>query len=109
MAIFTTYAEVLTPEHVQYKMYAAGIRKNPPGRLLSDVLAQTRGVWEIPLSLAAEVKDNIRRAAELSNDRELLRIASLPKVPVSLEHLRSLDPQTTRIVIGHTVTYTEDE
>lgn len=109
MATFASYAEVLTPEHTQYKMYAAGIRKNPPGRLLSDVLAQTHGVWEIELTLPIDVQDNLRRAAELSGDRALLQIASLSKVPVSLAHLRDLNPETTRIVLGHRVTYTEDE
>jgi hypothetical protein len=109
MANFTAYAEVLTPEHSQYKMYAAGIKKNPPGRLLRDVLAQTRGVYEIGLPLPAEMRDNMRRVAELSGDSELLRIANLSKVPVSLEHLRGLDPETTRIVLGHMINFTEDE
>jgi hypothetical protein len=32
--------------------------------------------------------------AELTSDQELLRIAELPEVPVSLENCRDLDPQT---------------
>jgi hypothetical protein len=40
----------------------------------------------------------MREVAELTADDELLRIAELPEVPVSLENCRRLDPQT-RVVI----------
>ena len=36
----------------------------------------------------------IRAVAGLTSDDELLRIADLPDVPVSLENCRQLDPQT---------------
>ena len=41
-----------------------------------------------------------RTYAELTSDDDLLRIAELPEVPVSLEHLRHVEPQT-RIMVGY--------
>jgi hypothetical protein len=38
MAKIVEFAEVLTPEHTQYKEYAAGIKTTPPGVRLGDVL-----------------------------------------------------------------------
>lgn len=109
MATFRTYAEVLTPDHIQYKMYKAGIKKNPPGHLLQTLLERTGGVYEVQHVLPDRVKEEIRKVAELSSDQELLRIASLPRIPVSLEQFRHADPKTTRIVLGHILSYTEDE
>ncbi len=37
---------------------------------------------------------------EFREDDELLRASGLPEVPVSLEHLRHVDPQT-RILVGY--------
>lgn len=109
MARFTSYAEVLTPDHIQFKAYSAGIRKNPPGRLLADLLRKTGGAYEFQLDLPPAFRDDIRRVGELTTDQELLDIASQAKAPVSLEHLRHLDPQTTRIVFGHRLQYTPEE
>jgi|ERR1022692_5131163 hypothetical protein len=109
MATFTAYAEILTPDHTQFKAYEAGIRKNPPGLLLQDVLRQTGGVYEIELDLPEKFREQIRQVAELTSDEKLIDIASLPKAPVSLEHLRHLDPRTTRIVCGHQLTYAPGE
>jgi len=50
--------------------------------------------------LTPKFREDIRAIAELASDAELLRIAELPAVPVSLEHLRHVDPQT-RIVVGY--------
>jgi hypothetical protein len=109
VARFTAYAEVLTPDHIQYKAYQAGIRKNPPGRILADLLEKTGGVYEFELDLSEEFRGDIRRVAQLTGDQELLEIASRPAAPVSLEHLRHLDPQKTRIVLGHRLDYTQEE
>jgi hypothetical protein len=108
MATLTAYAEILTPDHIQFKAYQAGIRKNRPGVLLADLLRQTGGVYEVQLDLSPGFREEIRQVAELMSDEELLRIASLLKAPVSLEHLRHVDP-TTRIVLGHRLSYTEEE
>ncbi len=109
MATFTAYAEILTPDHIQSKAYAAGIRKSPPGILLQDILRQTGGVYEVELDLPEKFREEILKVAELTSDEKLIHIASLPKAPVSLEHLRHADPRTTRIVLGHQLTPTPEE
>lgn len=108
MATFTGYADVLTPEHVLYKMYAAGIKKTPPGHRLADILERTKGIYEIELRIPEDLRNDLRRVAELSSDKELLAIADRGKAPVSLEHLRGMDPQTV-IVYGHNLIYTPEE
>lgn len=109
MAKFTAYAEILTPDHMQFKAYKAGIRKNPPGVLLEDLLKQTGGVYEVQFDLPVSFREELRQVAELTSDEELLHIASLPKAPISLEHFRHLDPLKTRIVLGHRLMYTPEE
>jgi hypothetical protein len=98
MASFGTSAEVLRPDHPLMKMSTASPGRRPPGVVLADLLARTGGVYETTTPLTAEFRDDIRAVAELTSDDHLLAIAELPEVPVSLEHLRELDPQT-RVVI----------
>ena len=99
MATFTTYAEPLEPDHAQMKLYEMGTLTRLPGEWLGDVLRRTGGVYEIAFPLTPEFRKDIREAAELASDAELREIAERSAVPVSLEHLRQLDP-LTRIVFG---------
>lgn len=108
MAIFTGYAEVLTPQHTQHRAYVAGIKETPPGIRLADILSRTGGAYEVELGLPEDFRQEIRQVAELSSDRELLAIADRGRASVSLEHLRGLDPQT-KIVCGHRLNYTPEE
>ena len=98
MATFSTYAEVLRPDHVMMKMYRAGVEKQHPGVVLADLLRQTGGAYETTTPLTDKFRGYIREVAELTADDELLRIAELSQVPVSLENCRQLDPQT-RVVM----------
>ena len=98
MATFSTYAEVLRPDHVMMKMYRAGVEKQHPGIVLADLLRQTGGAYETTTPLTERFRGYIREVAELTADDELLRIAELSQVPVSLENCRQLDPQT-RVVM----------
>ena len=92
MATFRTSAEVLMPDHPLMKL---GWKTNrPPGVVLADVLRQTGGVYETTTPLTEKFREDIRAVAELTSDDELLRIAELPEVPVSLGNCRQLDPQT---------------
>ncbi len=109
MATFTTYAEVLTPDHPQMKAYLAGIKKNPPGQLLKDVLQHTGGAYEITLRMSPDFQGNVRRVAELTHDEALSRVADQSEVVVPLEHLRHLDPDTTTIVFGFRLDYAPGE
>lgn len=99
VATFTTYAEALEPDHAQMKLYEMGTLTRLPGELLGDILRRTGGVYQTTFPLTPDFRRDIRQAAELTSDAELLGIAGLSAVPVSLEHLRHLDPQT-RIVLG---------
>ena len=86
MATFRTSAGVLTPDH-------------PLGFVLADVLRQTGGAYQTTTPMSGKFRDCIRAVAKLTSDDELLRIAELPEVPVSLENCRQLDPQTRVVMI----------
>jgi hypothetical protein len=110
MATFRAYAKVLEPDDPSMRIYQAGLRScpRPPGHLLADVLRRTGGSYETATPLLPWLRDDIREVAELTSDAELLAIAELTEVPVCLEHLRGLDPQT-RIVIRAELRYEGDE
>jgi hypothetical protein len=110
MAIFRAYAEVLGPDDPAVRIYEAGFRTCPgePGHLLADVLRRTGGVYATTTPLSPSLRDDIRDVAELTSDADLLAIADLTEVPVSLEHLRGLDPQT-RIIIRRELRYEAGE
>jgi len=123
MATFTTYAEILRPDHPMLKISKAVATWRPsryrpaaieqamraePGVVLGDVLQQTGGTYQTTTRLTPKFRADIREIAELAPDDQLLRIAELPEVPVSLEHLRHADPQT-RIVVGYRLGVTPAE
>jgi hypothetical protein len=123
VATFRTYAEVLRPDHPMMKNYNAAITWRPsryrpaeieqdmraePGVVLGDVLQRTGGAHETTTRLTPDSREDIREIAELTSDNQLLRIAQSPEVPVSLEHLRHVDPNT-RIVIGYRLDVTPAE
>jgi hypothetical protein len=123
VATFTTYAEVLRPDHPLTKNKARATSWSPsryrsaeieqsmraePGAVLGDVLRQTGGTYETTTRLTPKFREDIREIAEVTEDDQLLSIAELPEVPVSLEHLRDADPQT-RILIGYRLDVTPAE
>ncbi len=123
MATFRTYAEVLRPDHPMMKNYKAAITWRPsafrpaeldrdmriePGVVLGDVLQRTGGAYETTTRLTPKFREDIREIAELTSDDQLRRIAELPEVPVSLERLHHVDPQT-RILIGYRLDVTAAE
>jgi hypothetical protein len=110
MAIFRVYAKVLEPDDPSMRIYEAGLRACPglPGLVLADVLRRTGGVYQMTTPLVPRLRDDIREVAELTSDPELLAIADLTEVPVPLDHLRGLDPQT-RIVVRTELSYEAGE
>jgi hypothetical protein len=123
MATFGTYAEALRPDHPLMKIHKAALTWRPsryrpaeierdmraePGVVLGDVLQRTGGVYETTTRMTPKFREEIREIAELTSDDQLLRIAELAEVPVSLEHLRHVDPQT-RILIGYRLDVTPAE
>jgi hypothetical protein len=123
MATFRTYAEVLRPDHPLMKNKARTTSWSPsryrsaeieqdiraePGVVLVDVLHRTGGAYETTTRLTPKFREDIRELAELTSDDELRTIAELPEVPVSLEHLRHVDPHT-RILVGYRLDVTPAE
>jgi hypothetical protein len=123
MATFRTYAEVLRPDHPMMKNYARAITARPsrylpaeieqyrraePGVVLGDVLRRTGGGYETTTVLTRRSRDDIREIAELTSDGELLAVSERPDVPVSLEHLRHVDPRV-RIIVGYRLDVTTAE
>lgn len=110
VAIFRAYAKVLEPGDPAMLIYEAGLRTCPgqPGLLLADLLQRTGGLYETTTPLTPRLREDIREVAELTSDLELLSIADLTAVPVALDHLRGLDPQT-RIVITAELCYETNE
>ncbi len=106
MAVFRAYAKVLEPGDPAMRIYEAGLRAcpGPPGMELADVLRRTGGAYQTTTPLPPDFRDDIREVAELTSDPELLAIADLTEVPVTLDHLRGLDPRT-RIVIRTELSY----
>lgn len=96
---FSTYAEVVTSEHVMMQAYRDGLRKTP-GHLLRDVLKETNGRYEVITEIPPRVRDNMIQVADRTRDATLAARAKDPQVRVSLEHLRGYDPDVTRIVYG---------
>ena len=122
-ATFRTYAEILRPDHPMMKIRKATTTWRPsrsrpaeieqamraePGLVLGDALQRTGGADKTTTRLTPKFREDIREIAELTSDDELLRIAEFPEVPVSLEHLRQVDPQT-RIVVGYQLDVTPAE
>lgn len=101
MARFYTFAEVLTPEHIQWEVHARGLGcGREPGLVLHEVLDGNGGRYEITMPVGERIREQARICAQVSGDEEMARIASLSEVTISLEHLRGLDPGT-RIVCGY--------
>jgi hypothetical protein len=112
MAIFRAYAKVLESTDPSVRLYEAGVGGGcggrQPGLVLAEVLQRTGGVYEMTTPLVPQLRADIREVAELTSDAELLAIAELSEVPVSLEHLRGIDPQT-RILVRSELSYEGDE
>jgi hypothetical protein len=114
VATFRTYAEALRPGHPVAKIHQAALTWRPsryrpaemdrdmraePRAVLADVLQRTGGAYETTVRLTPEFREVIREIAEVTSDDGLLGVAELAEVPVSLGHLRHVDPRT-RILIG---------
>ena len=112
MAIFSAYAKVVESTDPSMRLHESGVWPGcdggPPGLVLAEVLRRTGGVYETMTPLHPRLRADIREVAELTSDAELLAIAELSEVPVSLAHLRGLDPQT-RILVRVELRYEGDE
>lgn len=96
---FSTFAEVFTLDHPLMKAYQAGYKKTP-GHLLRDILTETGGRYEVMTEIPERTREKMQQMADLTADSKLSEAAQAAWIPVSLEHLRGHDPDTTRIVYG---------
>jgi hypothetical protein len=108
MASFTTFADVLTSDSISWVAYTTGVTKNAPGVPIKEILQRTGGIYENRLEMSDAFREQLRTAGQLPGNEELLEIAALPTVNISLEHLRGVDPNT-RVVVGYGIEYTEEE
>lgn len=92
-----TFVELFTPDH---PMADARGGNGFAGRLLRDVLQESGGRYEATAELSDRGREDVLRVAERTQDARLAFLATTNKFVVSLEHLRDLDPDVTRIVYG---------
>jgi hypothetical protein len=90
---------------VRYSTYGRVVSPDDPwggvgGLLLRDVLADSGGRYEHRIPLPDRTKNRLRKLAQLTSDPTPAKIAGVGMVVVSLEHLRHLDPDTTRVRVG---------
>lgn len=92
------FVEIFTPDHPMINAAGGGV--NFAGHLLRDVLRENGGRYEVATELPDRDRDSILQTAERTANRRLAAQVSSNKFVVSLEHLRDLNPDTTRIVYG---------
>jgi hypothetical protein len=56
-----------------------------------------------------DLQAKLLRVASMTADQSLAEVAAAAESVISLEHLRNLDPDTTRIVCGQRLDYTQEE
>jgi hypothetical protein len=97
MATFSTFAEVLATDDPFLKRREE--QGFPGGFVLADVLSRTGDSYQTTAPMSAKFRACIRAVAGLTSDDELLRIADLPEVRVSLESCRELHAQTRIVMV----------
>ena len=103
------YATVLTSDYVAARMFRAGKLDRPPGRPLAEYLTETGGVYAFDMPLDPRLRQKIAELARLNGDPDLRAAAEREYFTVSLDHLRGLDPDTTRMVVGIRLDYSEED
>ena len=84
MARFSTYAEVLTLDHIQWEVHARGLGcPDGPGIVLQEVLDRNGGRYQNTIPLTDRFREQARICAEVSGDQEMARIAGLSEVTIS--------------------------
>lgn len=91
---FTTFAYVTSPDDP-----LGGVG----GYLLKDLIADNDGQYVHRYILPDRTKERLRKFAEATSSPALAEIADRPVIYISFEHLRGLDPETTRVRIGSEV------
>lgn len=97
--LLRTYAEVVTPATA--RGLAAGGSPQPNGRLLSEVLEETRGQYTCVLDgFSDRILAGLRRHVDDTDDPAARAALETGRLVIPFEHLRGLDPETTRVRLG---------
>lgn len=93
------FARVVTEEMARERE-AAGV-PNWAGRLLSEVLEETGGQYEMVLDgFPDRVLADLQRQIHVDDDPIARRVLETGRLVVSFENVRGLDPATTRVALG---------
>jgi hypothetical protein len=109
MAQLVVFAEALAADDPNVRAFQSGELKQFPGMLLRDVLKHADAEWNTTVELNDRFREDIRRVALLTNDQRLLKLADTTSIPVSIDHLRSSDPDATWVALGARLLYTAEE
>lgn len=98
-SLLRPFAHVVTGQLARDRE-AAGV-PNWEGRLLSEVLEETGGRYEIVLdSFPDGVLADLQRQIDVEDDPIARRVLETGRLAVPFENLPGLDPATTRIALG---------
>ena len=80
MARFYTFAEVLTPEHIDWEVHARGLGcGREPGLVLHEVLDRNGGRYEITMPMGERIREQARICAQVSGDQEIAGSPACPR------------------------------
>lgn len=104
MALFEVVVEEVEPS-------AEGARADPAssGIPLSTLLARTGGDYVWHVEPPQHLREHWRRTSLAIGDSNLAEIAQSATIPVSLEHLRTRDPATTRVKVRFEISFVSVE
>lgn len=87
------------------------IRQHPEtaGLPLSTILERTGGEYVWNYRPSRFERESWLETARLIEDRELEQVVKADVIPVSLEHLRGKDPESTRIKVRFEILFTSSE
>jgi hypothetical protein len=74
-----------------------------------DYLDESGGAYEFRMLVSEDLRAKLHQVASMTADQSLAEVAAATESVISLEHLRDLDPNATRIVCGQRLDYTQEE
>jgi hypothetical protein len=106
MARLRSFAEVVGSEELSGHLGETG---SSPGRPLREYieLADDAYIYKMPVPLVD--RQRLDSVAKRIGNEGLRGIAALGSVPISLDHLRSRDPDNTLVRVGYTINYSQEE
>ena len=107
MVAILEVADVISAEHP-----LAGVVKpngEPAGRLLRDLLAEVGESDSVVIPVPDADRAKLARLARLTGNASHKEMAENRERVISIKHLKRLDPDTTRVMVGYRIDWTYDE